>query len=187
MIKFDLVNVIDVEATCYPENVFPEGETQEIIEIGVAVVDTSRLEIVGTDQIVLRNRLSRVSEYCTELTGWTEEKLREMGVEYGEACRMLRSHHDSRSRLWVSQGCGDRRLFEKQCGIMEIPYPFAIDHLDLSHMLALLTGRVRRVGLKKAMRLFGMEFEGRQHSGKDDAYNTARYLIEILKRGNFKL
>jgi inhibitor of KinA sporulation pathway (predicted exonuclease) len=187
MVKFHLLNVIDVEATCYPNRTFPEGETQEIIEVGLAVIDVSKLVIVERGQIVIANRLSRVSAFCTQLTGWTEAQLQERGVEYAQACQTLMDSFDSRNRLWISQGGGDRRLFEKESRLLGCPYPFADDHLNMQHLVSLLTRRVRRIGLKKTMRLFGLEFEGRHHSGYDDAYNEARIVIEILKRGSFTL
>jgi Inhibitor of the KinA pathway to sporulation, predicted exonuclease len=187
MVKFSLVNVVDVEATCYRDRIFPEGETQEIIEIGLAVLDIEKLVIVDRGQIVVRNRLSRVSEFCTELTGWTEAALAERGIEYADACEVLRSKYDSRNRLWISQGNADRRLFEKESKLLGVPWTFSDDHLNMQHLVSLFTRRVRRVGLKKAMRLFGLEFEGRHHSGYDDAYNEARIVIEVLKRGRFRL
>ena len=30
---------------------------------------------------------------------------------------------------------------------------------------------------------FGIQFEGKKHSGKDDAYNLAICVIELIKRG----
>ncbi len=188
MVKFDYVNVIDVEATCYPDGQkFPEGEVQEVIEVGVAVVDVQARQIVASDQIVVRNTLSSVSPFCTALTGWTAEALDERGVSFAEACALLTSKFSAKNRLWISQGNFDREIFESECALLGVQYPFGSDHMNLAALLSMLTGRKRQLGLKKALRLFKLDIQGKQHCGKDDAYNLARVHVEVLKRASFVL
>ncbi|HEY9868255.1 MAG TPA: 3'-5' exonuclease [Candidatus Obscuribacterales bacterium] len=188
MVKFDYVNVIDVEATCYPDGQdFPDGEVQEIIEIGIAVVDLFARRIVSSDQIVVKNTLSSVSPFCTELTGWTAEALQEKGVSFAEACAQLSRAYNPRDRLWISQGNFDREIFARECELLGVAYPFGSNHMNLAALLSTLTGRKRQIGLKKAMRLFKLDPLGKQHCGKDDAYNLARVYIEILNRSSFAL
>lgn len=188
MVKFDYVNVIDVEATCYPDGRdFPAGEVQEIIEVGVAVVDVFAREVVASDQIVVKNTLSSVSSFCSELTGWTSEALEERGVSFAEACAHLGAKFSPKDRLWISQGNFDREIFQKQCALLGVAYPFGANHMNLAALLSMLTGRKRQIGLQKALRLFKLEPRGKRHSGKDDAYNLARVYIEILNRASFAL
>jgi len=188
MVKFDYVNVIDVEATCYPDGQkFPPGEVQEIIEIGIAVVDVCARRIVANDQIVVRNSLSSVSPFCTALTGWTAEALREKGCSFGEACSQLTAGYNPKDRLWISQGSFDKEIFESESALLGVPNPLGSHHINLAALLSMLTGRKRQIGLRKALRLFKLELEGKQHCGKDDAYNQARVYIEILNRASFSL
>lgn len=37
--------------------------------------------------------------------------------------------------------------------------------------------------MTEMLKTFGLELEGRHHSGIDDVYNIARVTIELLKRG----
>ena len=41
-------------------------------------------------------------------------------------------------------------------------------------------GLHKQIGLKRALDYLNMDFEGKHHSGADDAYNTARILTKIL-------
>ena len=114
MLRYDKVNVIDVEATCYPDNVFPKGETQEIIEIGIVQVDLQRRAITDSLSIPVKPQFSSVSSFCTELTGWTQAELIRIGMDYADAVNILRDRFDARNRLWVSQGNADLRFFHQQ-------------------------------------------------------------------------
>jgi inhibitor of KinA sporulation pathway (predicted exonuclease) len=66
-----LLNVIDVEATCW-EGQPPPGAVSEIIEIGLAVVDLDARERVARHRILVRPARSRLSAFCTGLTGLTQ-------------------------------------------------------------------------------------------------------------------
>jgi inhibitor of KinA sporulation pathway (predicted exonuclease) len=63
-----LLNVIDVEATCW-DGAPPVGAVGEIIEIGLTIVDLGRGERVGRHRVLVRPVRSEVSAFCTELTG----------------------------------------------------------------------------------------------------------------------
>lgn len=186
MIKYDLVNVLDVEATCYPDKLpFPAGERQEIIEIGVAVVDPFKRKIVDREQIVVKPVHSTVTPFCTHLTGWTKDELDARGVLFAEAVHRLNVRFDPANRLWVSQGQFDRTMFETQCGYEKVDYPFGDEHISVPAMFAILTGRTKNTGLEKMMRMFGIQPEGQMHRAYNDAYNLARVFLEIRRRGNF--
>lgn len=59
----DLLNVVDLEATCWPISA-PEDQVSEIIEIGLCVVDTDTRQRVQRDRVLVRPEHSRVSEFC---------------------------------------------------------------------------------------------------------------------------
>lgn len=69
-----LVNVVDVEATCWAGSP-PPGAVSEIIEIGLTVVDLDAGERVARHRILVRPVRSTVSEFCTELTGLTPHEV----------------------------------------------------------------------------------------------------------------
>src|SRR2546430_1508856 len=96
------VNVVDVEATCWAGGP-PAGESSEIIEIGVCVVDTDDWRRVERRSILVRPRRSRVSPFCTELTGLTQADV-DGGVDFATACALLRDELRGSSRTWASWG-----------------------------------------------------------------------------------
>lgn len=184
-VKYDMVLIVDLEASCY-QGVWPADEVQEIIEIGIAEVSIPERRITRAESIVVKPLSSKISEYCTELTGWTQKAVDE-GTTLLHACQTLQADYDSRNRLWVSQGNFDRKLFYKNCQMYGVPYPFGDHHLNISAMFSLLTGTYRQSGMKSQLSKLGMTLEGTHHSGVDDAKNIARIFLEVLKRGHIKV
>ena len=101
-----LLNVIDVEATCW-DGQPPPGAVHEIIEIGLTVVDVSARSRVSRHRILVRPARSAVSDFCTELTGLTQAEV-DRGVSFAEACRILVEEHRAAERPWASWGEYDR-------------------------------------------------------------------------------
>lgn len=108
-----LLNVIDVEATCWPGTP-PPGQISEIIEIGLTVVNLATAERLRKHRILVRPRQSAVSEFCTELTGLTQTEV-DTGVDFAEACALLATEHAAAKRAWTSWGDYDRKQFHRQC------------------------------------------------------------------------
>lgn len=182
MFKYDWINVVDLEATCYEDNKWPEGETQEIIEIGIAEINLPERKIHKTRSIVVKPLSSRVSPYCTQLTGWTQEAVDEQGTTLLHACTQLQTDFSSRNRLWVSQGNFDRKLFAKNCNMYGVPYPFGDDHMNISAVFSIFSGSYRKNGMKRQLDTLGLKLEGKHHSGVDDAKNIARVTLELVQR-----
>ena len=178
--KADKALVVDVESTCWAEFP-PPGERSEIIEIGVVPVDLRTHEIGDGESIYVCPERSTVSDFCTDLTGITVKTLRDKGIKYVDAVRKLTEEYDSRKYTMISWGDYDREMFWKMADLYVADYPFPPTHINLKYFFAAWTGMVNMVGLKKALDKLGMEFEGTQHCGRDDAYNTARIFVEMLK------
>jgi|SRR6185312_9286144 len=126
-----LLNVVDVEATCW-EGDAPAGMPSEIIEIGLAVVDLRAGTRVGRYRILVRPVRSAVSAFCTELTGLTQAEV-DTGIGFGEACRLLAAEHQAGIRPWASWGDYDRKKFVRQCQAAGTAYPFGQSLLDNPH------------------------------------------------------
>ena len=182
--KADKVLVVDVEATCWSGQP-PKGEYQEIIEIGVVPVDLMKMEIGQGESIYVRPGRSTLSPFCTELTGITHGILRENGVTYDDAIKRLTSEYDSRICTLVSWGDFDRNMFWKGTDLYGSDFPFHKTHFNIKYFFSMWQGGAKLYGLGKALKKMGIEFEGRPHCGKDDAYNTAKILIEMLKSFKF--
>ncbi|WP_177155055.1 3'-5' exonuclease [Glycomyces harbinensis] len=177
------LNVIDVEATCW-EAQPPPGMVGEIIEIGLTVVDLGARERIAKHRILVRPRRSRVSGFCTELTGLTQEEV-DTGVEFAEACRILADEHRADSRPWASWGDYDRRQFERQCRATGTRYPFGSRHTNVKRVFTDIRDLPRRPGMAAALDIAGLPLEGRHHSGADDAWNIAALVLDVAARGGW--
>lgn len=176
--KLNTVLVIDVEATCWA-GVPPEGQQNEIIEIGICVVDVKSGLRLGKQSLLVKPEYSQVSPFCTELTGLTQDMV-DQGISFRRACMILQRKYTSRDRVWASYGDYDRRQFEKQCQEQNIPYPFGSTHLNVKSLFALIFALPREVGLLRALELLDVRAEGVHHRGVDDAWNTGLILSKLI-------
>jgi inhibitor of KinA sporulation pathway (predicted exonuclease) len=176
----ELLNVVDVEATCW-EGQPPPGSVNEIIEIGLTVVDVEARERVAKHRILVRPQRSAVSEFCTELTGLTQAEV-DTGVTFAEACRTLARDHEAGMRRWASWGDYDRKQFERQCRASNTQYPFGKRHTNVKAAFTIAYGLRKRPGMAQALEIAGMPLEGRHHSGADDAWNIAGLVLDLADR-----
>ncbi|MFF3954095.1 exonuclease domain-containing protein [Streptomyces sp. NPDC001890] len=190
----DLLNVIDIEATCW-DGQPPPGAVSEIIEIGLTVVDLraaggvspARTELrargrLARHRILVRPARSTVSAFCTELTGLTQAEV-DTGVSFAEACRLLASEHASGTRPWASWGDYDRNQFTRQCRVTGTRYPFGHRHTNAKLPFTAAHGLRKRPGMAQALKVAGLPLEGRHHSGADDAWNIAALILDLVARG----
>jgi inhibitor of KinA sporulation pathway (predicted exonuclease) len=192
-IRKDKIVVVDFEMTCWEGFDAPPGQENEIIEMGICLLDPKADVISISDKrsIMVKPIRSVVSEFCTNLTGITQEMVSERGIDFPLACHILETEYDTRNRLWVSWGNFDHEFLRKQCKARNVRYPFSKKHSNLKRVFHDTVGE--RMGLQRAMNAVGVAREGVMHRGDDDAYNTAlllKYLIEhyslsILRKYGF--
>ncbi|MEV7279909.1 3'-5' exonuclease [Streptomyces sp. NPDC093111] len=179
-----LLNVIDVEATCW-EGQPPPGQVSEIIEIGLTVVDLAARRRVSRHRVLVRPARSDVSAFCTELTGLTPAEVAS-GVGFAEACATLAEAYDARRRPWASWGDYDRNQFDRQCRATGTPYPFGRPvergHTNAKAVFTEAYGLRKRPGMAGALTIAGLPLEGRHHRGEDDAWNIAALVLDLLDR-----
>ncbi|MCC7527021.1 MAG: exonuclease domain-containing protein [Candidatus Melainabacteria bacterium] len=180
--KSHLANVLDLELSCYPDGIFPQGERQEIIEVGLTTVDLRDMRILTVRSIPIIPTMSTISPFCTELTGWTEAALRKQGVEFEEAVRRLVEKYGSKNRLLVTDSAGDRKFVDWQAAMFGKSSPFGEDELNVSVLYCLYTGQFENVSLVEKLAKLGLEFEGRPHRADSDSKNIARLLVELKRR-----
>ncbi|MFE5513899.1 exonuclease domain-containing protein [Streptomyces sp. NPDC056529] len=176
-----LVNIVDVEATCW-EGERPPGQVSEIIEIGLTVVDLDARERLSRHRILVRPARSRVSAFCTELTGLTQAEV-DTGLDFTAACRLLATTYEAGRRPWASWGDYDRKQFTHQCRAAGAPYPFGRRHTNAKAVFTEAYGLARRPGMAQALEVAGLPLEGRHHRGEDDAWNIAALVLRIADRG----
>ncbi len=177
--KLDQIIVIDIEATCW-ESSPPDGQENEIIEVGICTLDVQTWERLERKSIFVKPERSTVSPFCTELTSITQAMVDE-GVTFPKVCGILRNEYFSRRRVWASYGDYDRKLFEKQCAAREIKYPFGSTHINIKNLYAIMNGLNREIGLHRALDQLKISFEGKPHRGHDDAWNAAIILSKLMQ------
>lgn len=177
----DNIIVVDLESTCW-QDAPPANQESEIIEIGVALLDLQTHQISPPESILITPERSQVSRFCTVLTSLTQELLDADGISFLTACKKLEKNYGSRERTWASYGDYDRRMFERQCQARGVRYPFGVTHLNVKNLFAVMRGLPHEVGMDEALRVAGLELEGRHHRGVDDAYNIAKLLRQLLTR-----
>lgn len=183
----DAVLVVDLEATCWLGHP-PEGQRNEIIEIGIAALDLATAEIIKHGTVLIKPVASEISAFCTELTHITPELIAAEGVSFAEACQWLQDEYQSHRRLWVSWGSYDLKMMQAECKLQNQPNPFTAYHQNLKRIYAKITKTKHPLGLSMAIKTLGLEFEGTHHRGGDDAYNTARiaqWLVQNYTVGVF--
>lgn len=179
-----LLNVIDVEATCW-DGQPPPGSVSEIIEIGIAVVDVPARRRLSRHRLLVRPARSAVSAFCTELTGLTQAEV-ERGVPFAEACRILVEEYGAGVRPWASWGEYDRRQFARQSRADGVAHPFGHPaertHTNAKAVFTAAHGLRRKPGMSQALQIAGLPLEGRHHRGEDDAWNIAALVLDLLDR-----
>ena len=179
--KLDQILVVDIEATCWPGPT-PEGQQSEIIEIGVCPLDVVTGDLLEKRSILVRPERSKVSEFCTELTGLTQKQVMNKGLPFNKACALLEREYGSKKRMWASYGDYDRNQFERQCEARGVSYPFSSSHMNVKSLVGVIYALPYEVGMLRALEIMGIEMEGTLHRGSDDAWNVARILARLLQR-----
>ena len=176
------VLVVDIEATCWEnENEKPRGETNDIIEVGVALVDLRGFRIEESKGIIVKPERSKISPFCQKLTTITQAQV-DKGTAFKDACHQLRSHFRSKDLTWISWGDYDRKQFERQSREMSVDYPFGPRHLNLKNLFGVLHGLPKEIGMDKALDMLNIQLQGIHHRGVWDAINISEILINTMKK-----
>ncbi|HDN26379.1 MAG TPA: exonuclease domain-containing protein [Thioploca sp.] len=179
MFNPDNILVIDVEATCWEKTV-PKGQQNEIIEIGICVLDTTTYERVACDSLIVKP-LSEVGEFCTQLTTLTQADV-DQGISLKQACEILQTRYLSDECRWASYGAYDRKQFEKECLNKGVKYPFYPEHINVKQLFADTLKLKKPVGMASALKKLDFPLEGTHHRGIDDAWNIAKILVWLLNQ-----
>jgi len=180
MKKLKHIVVVDVESTCW-EGRPPRGQKSEIIQIGLCTIDIKRLMKIDKRSILIRPKNSEVSEFCTKLTGISNDSFNANSVGYRVAMGILKNQYFTNMNPWASWGDYDKNMFEKMSDLRHSSYPFGSRHINVKTLFAISRGLNREVGMEKAFELTGKKMEGCHHDGADDAWNVATILIDILE------
>jgi len=174
--------VIDLETTCWETREEQGIQTSDIIEIGIAIVDLRKRTIEASHQLYVFPTRSVISPFCTELTGITQQIVREKGLAFPVAWdRLEELCREANTGTWASWGDFDRVELLRATAYYKEDWILPRTHFNIKQLEATASGRDRGVGQKRAAQAAGIEWEGRNHCGRDDAIMAARVLLDIWK------
>ena len=174
----DKIVVIDIESTCWEKDI-PVGQNNEIIEVGICVVDIYSGNRERKESILVKPKHSEVSKFCTQLTTLTQEQV-DKGTSFKKMCLYLENTYLTRSRVWASYGDYDRKQFLEQCPLNFTPYPFGSTHINIKNLFAIFHTLPKEVGMSRALQILKLPLEGTHHRAMDDAWNIAMILSKLL-------
>ena len=165
--------IVDFEATCWEDAPKLQGE-REIIEIGAVKIDAISLAEAGFFQSFVRPaRHPHLSDFCVQLTHITQKQV-DAAPRFPRALsRFVEWIGDPAEMLFCSWGEYDREQLRQDCAFHQLPYPFADAHVNLKQAFSHYRSG-KPIGVHRALKALGMNFEGTLHRGLDDARNIAR-------------
>lgn len=185
--QFSHLIVYDLEATCSERK---DIAPVEIIELSCVIVETSSYKIVDEYQSYVRPTEHPIlDEFCTRLTG-----IQQSWVDQAATLGAVMKHHmawlegrvpldDAAAVLSVTWTDWDLKVaMETECGWRHISKPRHMQRwADLKRVFA---KKYRQAGnLRSSVEHAGLQWEGRAHSGLDDARNTARLALALMRGG----
>ncbi len=178
--------IFDLEFTAWEGSMgrrwMAPGEFTEIVQIGAVRVDGETLEETESFEILVRPRINPVlSPYLERLTGVTNGKLAERGVDFAEAYSRFMAFADGstvfafgRDDLIIESNL---RLYGMAASAPRLAYADIIPFLENCGI------DVRGAHACDVARLAGAEFKGRDHDALDDARSVAAGLKALIPRG----
>ncbi|KAI8912184.1 ribonuclease H-like domain-containing protein [Powellomyces hirtus] len=189
---YDFYAVFDVEATCEGEGSFEYPN--EIIEFPVILISGATHQPVAEFHAFVKPVVNpTLSPFCTALTGITQatvDAAHSFPIVLQQFERWLRKYSSEKqfeNVLFVCDGPWDVRDFiRKQCEHSLLNRPsYLIRFTDLRLLFSTYypltwTPDTPRPNLARMLAHFNLTFEGREHSGIDDARNIARIVTAMM-------
>ncbi len=172
--------VYDLEATCW--NGRPPGMIQEVIEIGAYKIDEYGRAVDKFSRFIKPQAHPVLSLFCKQLTGITQVDINRARPYPSVIDDFLDWINIDEDYVLCSWGDFDRKIFIKNCEQHRIDFEWAQQHINLKAQYYRIRNFTKPVGLQKALRKEGFEFDGEPHRGIDDAFNTAKIFMRLIDR-----
>ena len=188
--------VLDFEATCNNNNI---SWINEVIEFPSVLY---RYDSQNSDVPMLVSEFQEycqpeyingedgLTDFCKSLTGITQKKV-DNAQKFPD---VLNNHYQ-----WLVDNVGEDldNIYIVTCGNWDMMYMFDDEitrlsieppsiynrFINLQDIFKDAFGKKKKCGLISMLRMFGLTFEGRHHSGIDDCRNAGIILIELIKSG----
>uniref|UniRef100_A0A8C4SLH6 ERI1 exoribonuclease 2 n=1 Tax=Erpetoichthys calabaricus TaxID=27687 RepID=A0A8C4SLH6_ERPCA len=197
---FAYLIVIDFESTCWREK---NHHNQEIIEFPAVLMNATSGQIESEFQTYVQPQEHPIlSEFCTELTGikqnqveagvplriclsqfsrWLQDLQREKNIVFPNQSTLSAADKPCAFITWSDWDLGVCLQYE--CKRKQLRKPEVLNSwIDLRATYKQFYNRKPK-GLNGALQDLGIEFSGREHSGLDDARNTAYLAWRMITDG----
>jgi len=187
--------ILDFESTCWKNKA--SSYPPEIIEFPVVLLNLSTGEIESEfHEYVMPTEHPRLSPFCTELTGISQETV-DSGVPlptclllfnkwFARIAEEYKLDKNSKGGLYTCCTWSDWDLnlcLENECKRKQQKKPEPLRNwIDIRAVYKQFYQR-KPQGLNGGLRDLGLEFQGREHSGIEDARNTARLVWKMVEDG----
>lgn len=175
--------VLDFEATCCDDNLFPRTE-MEIIEFPICVVDVKTRRIIDEYHSYVKPELHTIlTEFCTNLTGikqTTVDNARVISIVLSEVEEFIKKYPDS-----VFVTCGDwdlKKMLPTQVLRENIKVNSRLSNwLNIKNEFKKCYGK-KGHGMVDMLNDLKLPLVGHHHSGIDDARNIAQIAIKMISQ-----
>lgn len=153
----------------------------EIIEIGAAKVKEtdSKLALSDTFQSFVKPlRDSSFNHHTTAFTGITHQDIQSAPL-LPAAISSFREWIGEEHYYLCAWGPDDKHQLVRSCNEHQIPLDWIRNHNDIQKQFSKKrkTETYRQIGLKRALEMLEINFEGSHHRAVDDALNTAKVFM----------
>jgi inhibitor of KinA sporulation pathway (predicted exonuclease) len=187
--KLNKVFVVDVESTCWETREEQGKKPNEVIEIGVCVLNIASGNVSIPQSFVIKPRYTEVSPFCTKLTGWTQDDVKDGYFAQQAVMAIEREYSMTKDNVWFSCGEYDRvKLGSHGPASLGELYKFHAEdnifakmrHVNIKTLFALKHKLSKEMGMDRMLQHMGETLEGRHHNGADDAFNIAKIVRHVL-------
>lgn len=170
MEKKDRAIFIDFEFTMPDRHGRKKGFYQEIIEVGIVLVENGEI-LDQFSSYVVPIRFPILSERCRSFLNITQEQV-DGGISFQELINKLKSMETNYPSQIVTWGNMDMKVLRQNCQKAGIAFPLQGKEVDLSMEYKRFFGDQNQTGLWKAVQEYGREGTGKHHRALDDAMTT---------------
>ncbi|NWI45516.1 ERI2 exoribonuclease, partial [Picathartes gymnocephalus] len=200
--RFAFLIVLDFEATCWPD---PGRRGPEIIEFPAVLLNASTGVIESEFHTYVQPQEHPIlSEFCTELTGITQNQVDEgvpLNICLSQFLKWIQKIQKEKKIIFSTDSQSNSTSEAKACAFVtwtdwdlgvclhyeckrkQLRKPDILNSwIDLKATYRAFYNRKPK-GLNGALQDLGIAFEGREHSGLDDSRNTARLAWRLICDG----
>lgn len=187
---------LDVESTCWlDKSLIYKNLHNEIIQIGIVELDLINLTMGRKTNYYIRPTYTRdvllavnkntnediISPYCTALTGITYDLLKSKGRSYRDTLQTIFNTFSHKSVIFTWGDDKNTLITNSQIYNITHYKLNSTQFINLGYLFHITFGLQSNISLEKALNFLDLEFEGTPHRALDDAINTCRIHIELLK------